>query len=731
MRENLTTVPEWNAWQEKTGELPPDFDTLPRSEFLPDPLRFLDGRPVATSADWSARRDEILDQYEHYFFGRFPPKPALTRVVAVESTAGDGYHARTVQLVFGPEDRGTLRVKVTVPDGPGPHPAVITTSLDGWAEHLIPRGYAAVGFAGNDFMDDTADLPELYPDYDFAALPRRAWAVQLVVDYLETRADIDHNRIGLYGYSRDGKMATIAAAIEPRIAAVMAGSTGVGGVLPWRLAGEFGMGESIESTTMMFPHWFHPRMRFFAGHEDRLPVDANLLVAAIAPRACLMQYGLNDEVSNVWANEQSFASAQRVYALLGHPERLSLLRGPGFHGSIDPQKCLDWLDLQFGHTADKAAWSNDRMFAWDWEVWRSQHAAEFDPKTYPVHAPGDFSVESTRAAVRAMLGPTPPQPPTPVPFWRRGPAKPVPGPTYAQGSGPGQLTPDVPAWVASRGRIQEFGWLAADNDTVDSIRVSFGRGLHGDLFFPRDRPEGKRLPTVIWLHGYSYPLGYMWVYRRDLHPILALAQAGYAVLAFDQSGFGSRQAETAPFYERYPEWSRLGRMVNDVSAAIDALDGQDLVDGQRIYALGYTLGGAVGLHAAALDERVRGVVSIAGFSPLRSDTVDSIAGGIARFSHQRSLLPKLGFFIGEEARIPYDYDGLLATIAPRPVLVVQPTMGRGTDPAAVRAAVERARPTFAQQGSAADLTLLEPHDYTRFPTVAQEAVIAWMKTHLP
>ena len=65
----------------------------------------------------------------------------------------------------------------------------------------------------------------------------------------------------------------------------------------------------------------------------------------------------------------------------------------------------------------------------------------------------------------------------------------------------------------------------------------------------------RQLPTVIWLHGYSYPLGYMWVYRPDPHPILALVNAGYAVLAFDQAGFGSRMGEFAPFYKRI----RIGR----------------------------------------------------------------------------------------------------------------------------------------------------------------------------
>ena len=77
----------------------------------------------------------------------------------------------------------------------------------------------------------------------------------------------------------------IAAAIDERIGAVIAGSTGVGGALPFRLAGECNAAEGIESTTRMFPDWFHPRLRYFAGREDRLPVDGNLLTALIAPRA--------------------------------------------------------------------------------------------------------------------------------------------------------------------------------------------------------------------------------------------------------------------------------------------------------------------------------------------------------------------------------------------------------------------------------------------------------------
>ena len=59
---------------------------------------------------------------------------------------------------------------------------------------------------------------------------------------------------------------------------------------------------------------------------------------------------MNDEVSNSWGSEQTYHSALKVYKLLGQPDRLGLLRVPGFHGANDQEACLDWLDIQFGRS---------------------------------------------------------------------------------------------------------------------------------------------------------------------------------------------------------------------------------------------------------------------------------------------------------------------------------------------------------------------------------------------
>ncbi|HEY2881979.1 MAG TPA: alpha/beta fold hydrolase [Pirellulales bacterium] len=766
----LPPVDSFQKWVDKTGALPPDFDSLPRCNSLPDPFTFQNGSRVKDAADWKARRAEIMELEEKYDFGKFPPKPKLENVVVIGETAGKGYITRNVRLEYGPDKKATMRVQVTIPDGKDPMPVLISPSLAGWATSLVRRGYISAGYAASDFSDDTDSLVGLYPDYDFAKLPRRAWAAQMVIDYLVSLPQVNPKQIAITGYSRDGKMAAIAAALDERIAAVIPGSTGVGGVLPWRSAGERGFGESIESTTRSFPDWFAPQLRWFAGREDRLPVDGNLIVAMIAPRACLIEYGENDQVSHPWGMEQSYYSAKKVYGLLGKPDALNILHVPGFHGANDQEACIDWLDIQFGRSNRK--WENHLQFAWDLDQWKRHAGEALDLKKFSQHKPDDLLAGVNNApivtkeawetkaaeiqkAVQLVLGEEPPMMPAlgrggfpgrgapgrgrPGAEVRGTPGAAAPSGTTAQAAtsaadvaraaNPGQTKPDLVKWVISNGG-NSYGWLKAQADQTASRPINFGYGVKGDLYYPADVKDGTKLPTVIWLHGYSYPLGYMWVYHNELHPVLALVKAGYAVLAFDQTGFGSRMNEAGPFYDRYPHWSEMGRMVEDTRSAIDALQKDSLVDPDKIYLFGYSLGGMVALHTAVLEPRVKGVVSLCGFTPMRTDAAGHGTGGIARYTREHPLLPKLDQFIGQEDRIPYDYDELIAAIAPRPVYVFQPKLDRDAVPADVEQGVAQAKKVFGLYGADEKLVLDEPWDYNRLPAASQERIIKWMTDNL-
>jgi pimeloyl-ACP methyl ester carboxylesterase len=167
-------------------------------------------------------------------------------------------------------------------------------------------------------------------------------------------------------------------------------------------------------------------------------------------------------------------------------------------------------------------------------------------------------------------------------------------------------------------------------------------------------------------------------------------------------------------------------MVEDVRAAVDALQKDARIDPDKIYLFGYGVGGMVALHTAALDPRIKGVVSICGFTPMRTDTADRNTGGIRRFSHERALLPRLGAFSGQEARIPYDYQDLIGAIAPRPVYVFNPIYNRDATVEDVRDAVARARNVYGLYHASDKLVLDDPWDYFRLSSAAQERIVQWM-----
>lgn len=744
MQANLPTVPEWTAWQTKTGELPPDFNQLKRSNLLPDPQKFYDGRAIKNmSAEWPKRRAEIMQLYVKWETGTMPARPAITKVVPLDESKGNGYTVRNVRVEFGTQGKGSVRVRLVIPDGATGEkfPVMISPSLAGWASTVIRRRYISAGYAGNDAMDDAAPLKDLYPEYDFATLPRRAWLAGIVIDYLATIPQVDMKRIAINGYSRDGKMATLAAAFDTRIAAVIAGSTGVGGLVPWRFAGERGGGEGIETTTRSFPGWFLSRLRYFSGHEDYLPVDGNLLISLIAPRAVLMEWGHTDQVANGWAMEQAYESAQKVYKGLNAPNKLNMISVEGFHGSDNREADMDWLDWQFGRS--KKAWTDHLIFPWSFEKWQATTGEKLSPAQLTARnasaslaesaADWDKKAEKLRSSINWMMGETPPMYADAggLPFRRPGAgAGGSPGASEI-GKGnignPGQLAPDVPAWVIASGG-GSYGWRAPEKNEITSRRIRFN-GVTGDLYYPVNTPKGKKLPTVIWLHGFHYPLGYMWVYRSDLHPVLALAKAGYAVLAYDQTGFGTRWSEAEGFYDHYPRWSQMGKMLEDLHAGVDALEKDSVVDAKSISVYGFSMGGALGLYAAALDNRIAGVVSFSGFTPMREDTPDKGMSGMTRYSHLHGLMPRLGLYAGQQAKLPYDFDEVMALIAPRPVLIVQPQRDRDADPAAVRNAVKRAQKVYGLKSATGKLELQEPDDYGRLTDATQDKAIQWMKAN--
>jgi uncharacterized protein len=122
-----------------------------------------------------------------------------------------------------------------------------------------------------------------------------------------------------------------------------------------------------------------------------------------------------------------------------------------------------------------------------------------------------------------------------------------------------------------------------------------GAVLRGALHLPDGSPTAK-YPVVVFSHG----LGAL---QEWVHPTAEVfTQAGIACLTYDTRGFGL--SDGYPRQEADP-W----KVMHDLRAAIDYLHTLPQVDTKRIGIWGTCFGGGPAMVAAAVDRRVRALVT--------------------------------------------------------------------------------------------------------------------------
>ena len=149
-----------------------------------------------------------------------------------------------------------------------------------------------------------------------------------------------------------------------------------------------------------------------------------------------------------------------------------------------------------------------------------------------------------------------------------------------------------------------------------------------------------------------------------------LAINGYVVLAPDYLTAGERiypgeeAFESAPFYEQYPQWSMVGKNVEDSLAAVDVLHTLAWVDPERIGVLGHSHGGHNAMFALALDERIRAGVSNCGLSVF-SEEEERLEWSL---EEGYIYIPALREYFLADREPPFDLHEVAALIPPRPWL---------------------------------------------------------------
>lgn len=711
--ENFT----WSEWQENTGELPPNFDELFFHPFLPDPLILDEGGkniPVQTIGQWNEKREEIKALAQYWITGTVPPPPGNVVSEIIEEKRTGPLLERTVLLKFGPSHQAQLHVNLLIPTGEGPFPVFISPwkkDRYDWVQAAVRRGYIGCRFTATDpkygFSDDSEAYEEIWwPEYDFSTLMRWAWSASRTIDYLYTLDYIKKDQIGLTGLSRNGKMALWAAAFDERIKAVIPISGGTGGEVPFMYTNEKYNNESIAEITRNFPSWLHPRLRFFIGRENKLPVDQNSLMALVAPRGLMLTSSIFEDQGNPWGIEQAYLSAKETYKFLGAEDKIAIDLRHGLHApsARDIENYLDFFDYIFGRGNIEPP--TKLYYDYSFSKWLGISGENIDPRAFPVKISGDLLRNEDGTVIDNQS------------LWKKKKYEIKDRINWGLGNEPLSIFPGIQPDYMQNVIIRPI-----TSDGIISQKLGFGT-----LYYPHTNSitpiEKKKLPVVIYLHEYAYPTGY----GRRFEPFLnSMLNQGYAVYAFDQIGFGTRIEEGRFFYERFPYWSKMGRMIADVKYSVDALMDIEFIDSCKIYTVGYALGATVGLYSAALDERIAGTASICGFTPMRSDTERKTAEGIYGYSHLHGLLPRLGFFIGEERRIPYDFDEILASIAPRPLFIIAPSWDQYSDIEDIKLCVDEVKNVYDLFDAKNKLEIFIPEDYNRFSPEMQLKIIEWLE----
>lgn len=151
---------------------------------------------------------------------------------------------------------------------------------------------------------------------EWGAIAAWAWGLSRVVDYFETDKDVDAKRVAITGGSRLGKTVLWAGVNDPRIAMVIASSSGEGGAALARR----NYGETIAHLVAptRYPYQFAANYAKYAAHPEQAPMDTHMLVAAMAPRPLLLHTGANgDQWSDPKGEYLAAIAATPAYRLLG------------------------------------------------------------------------------------------------------------------------------------------------------------------------------------------------------------------------------------------------------------------------------------------------------------------------------------------------------------------------------------------------------------------------------
>ncbi len=209
------------------------------------------------------------------------------------------------------------------------------------------------------------------------------------------------------------------------------------------------------------------------------------------------------------------------------------------------------------------------------------------------------------------------------------------------------------------------GRVEHEEFTVENVHFQSRPGLYvtGNLYVPKKR-VGK-LPAILYVCGHGRVKRNGVSYGNKTHYQHHggwFARNGYVCLTIDTLQLGEIEGIHHGTYNHGMWWwnsrgySSAGAEAWNCIRALDYLQSRDEVDGERIGVTGRSGGGAYSWWIAALDERIKVAVPVAGITSLTNHVVDGCVEGHCDCMYMVNTYR-------------WDFAQVAALVAPRPLLI--------------------------------------------------------------
>jgi len=294
-------------------------------------------KSVKSAEEFDALRDEIKELFQREEYGYFPKKPLYIKSEKIK----DIYGREAPRTMAGKAVIEQIKLTLGFENGefsflfnwcyrPGQKNKTIVhlnfrnAFPDRFfpAEEIVDGGFNIADFCINDVTSDDNDfengMAALFDRNSESAAGKIvmwAYAASRIVDYLETREEVDMDRLGVVGLSRLGKTAIVAAAYDERFKFCHSCCSGTSGAAMYALHNE--KSESIERITDRFPFFSCPKFRNYSGMEKEMPFDQDMLMSLIVPRVLSVSSATEDAWANPYGEYTAARNASEISALYG------------------------------------------------------------------------------------------------------------------------------------------------------------------------------------------------------------------------------------------------------------------------------------------------------------------------------------------------------------------------------------------------------------------------------